>query len=322
MIFIAIFYCMVDYKLINQRSETLCGVALARFGTSSPFGWLCYSAEPTVDACDVIAAHGEEPGLAWLARQVICLSQPVTGRARAVWNRGRPRGTRVGVAGTLLARQICVSGGEKAMRAELTRAIDASSTACSAFAVALARGPRGRYLVEWTENRLHGPQRTVCVRWTQQTRRRHAVFDDCCPVRAKRSCWALVTYTLDEVFEAGVAHTQLDGRSPRAVHRAGIGGARQTREGRTRWLVRVGGTGAARSRQALGVEEACLAFRTGLEVFSKALIAGSADAVVFASRPGVTVTQPVSARALVRQYKNARSGAGAHLRLMEFATCP
>ena len=310
---------VVDTKLINQRSETLCGVALARFGTSSPFGWLCYSAEPTVDACYVIAAHGEEPGLAWLARQVICLSQPVTGRARAVWNRGRPRGTRVGVAGTLLARQVCVSGGEKAMRAELTRAI--SSTACRAFAVALARGPRGRYLVERTENRLHGPQRTVCVRWTQQTRRRHAVFDDCCPVRAKRSCWALVTYTLDEVFEAGVAHTQLDGRSPRAVHRAGIGGARQTREGRTRWLVRVGGTGAARSRKALGVEEACLAFRTGLEVFSKALITGSAYAVVLAGRPGVTVPQPGRSQC-TRKYKNARSGARAHLRLMEFATCP
>ena len=193
------------------------------------------------------------------------------------------------------------------MRAELTRAIHASSAACSAFAVALTRRPRGRHFVDEAWNRLHGPQRTVCVCWTQQTRRRYAVFDGRCPLRAKLACLALVTHPLDEVFEAGVAYTQLDGGSTRSIHCGRIDGARQTHECRTRWLVRVGGTRAARSRKLVGAEEACLAFRTGLEVFSEALIPGSAYAVVFARPPGVTVQQSQSVY-VRRRCAQARSG--------------
>ena len=103
---------------MHWETETLCCIALARFGTSGPLRWLCYRAKSTVDACDVLAAAGKEPGRAWLARQLILLSQPVTGCARAVGHRICPRRARVRVAGALLAREICVSGGEEASGAQ------------------------------------------------------------------------------------------------------------------------------------------------------------------------------------------------------------
>jgi hypothetical protein len=181
-----------------------------------------------VDACDILAATGKEPGRAWLARQVTLLSQPVTGSARAVCHQDGARCARVRVAGALLARQICVSGGEEATRADLALAVVCIATpaAGNAFAVALACRSRGRYLVERTEGGLHRPLRTVCVGGALQARRRRSVFHVCDPVRAELSGCALVTCTLDEVLEAGVAHAVLDGGRRRAIQCSRVAGAR------------------------------------------------------------------------------------------------
>ena len=181
-----------------------------------------------MDARDVLAAAGKEPGRARLARQVVLLRQPVTGCARAVCHRDCPGGARVRVAGTLRARQICVSGGEEAMDAELALAVVSIATpaAGNAFAVALACRSRGRYLVERTEGGLHRPLRTVCVGGALQARRRRSVFHVCDPVRAELSGCALGTRTLDEVLEAGVAHAVLDGGRPRAIQCSRVAGAR------------------------------------------------------------------------------------------------
>jgi len=57
-----------------------------------------------------------------------------------------------------------------------------------------------------------------------QTRRRHAVFDVCHPVRAELSGCALVTHAVDEVFKAGVAHTVLDGGRARVIQSSRVAG--------------------------------------------------------------------------------------------------